>query len=108
MEKVIFTRFTLEYFDNLVFTLFSQNYFSFKGNAQNYVDRIVDFVITEIDNFPHKITPDSLRSLGSYYIFYKPNKRTTWYIFFEKKQHQYLVTSILNNYSKEITNLSEG
>ncbi|PRX52412.1 hypothetical protein [Salegentibacter salegens] len=108
MEKVIFTRSTLEYFDNLVHTLFRQDYFSFKENAQNYVDKIVDFVTTKIDSFPHKITPENLRFLGTYYIFYKPNKRTTWYVFFEKKQQHYLVTTIMNNYCKEIASLSEG
>ena len=107
MEKVIFTRATLEYFDDLVYTLFSEKYFSFEENAQNYVDKIVNYIIREIDSFPHKTTPKKLKYLGSFYIFYKANKRTTWYVFFEKKRGQYLVTSILNNYCKEVGFLSK-
>ena len=107
MEKVVFTRGTLVYFDDLVYTLFSENYFSFEENAQNYVDKIVNYIIIkEIDSFPQKTTPKKLRALGSFYIFYKANKRTTWFMFFEKKKGQYLVASILNNYCKEVGNLS--
>ena len=40
----------------------------------------------EIVNFPHKATPKPLKKFGSNYAFYKANNRTTWYIFFEKRQ----------------------
>lgn len=105
MEKVIFNNKVLKYFDELVYVLFKEDYFSYAENAQLYVDKIVDFIIMEINSFPHKITPQKLKYLGSNYIFYKVNNRTTWYIFFEKKNHNYLVTGIINNHCEEAKDL---
>lgn len=105
MEKVIFKNKVLEYFDELVFLLFKEEYFNYAENAQLYVDKIVDFVLLEIDSFPHKLTPQKLKYLGSNYIFYKSNKRSTWYIFFEKKNRNYLVTGIINNHCEEAKDL---
>jgi len=105
LEKVIFKNKVLEYFDELVFLLFKEEYFNYAENAQLYVDKIVDFVLLEIDSFPHKLTPQKLKYLGSNYIFYKSNKRSTWYIFFEKKNRNYLVTGIINNHCEEAKDL---
>lgn len=91
--------------DELVYTLFEEEYFSYSENAQLYVDKIVDFIISEINNFPHIVTPQKLHYLGSYYIFYKSNTRTTWYIFFEKKSQSYLITGIVNNHCEEAKEL---
>jgi hypothetical protein len=81
----------LFYFDEF-FILFGQEYFSNEENATRYVDKIVDFIILEINSFPHKLTPQKLQYLGSHYIFYQANNRTTWYVFFEKKSN-YLITN---------------
>ena len=84
MEKIIFKNKVLDYFDELVYALFEEEYFSYSENAQHHVDKIVDFIILEINSFPHKSTPQKLQYLGSNYIFYKANARTTWFVFFEK------------------------
>jgi len=54
LEKVIFDGEVLNYFDELVFTLFKKEYFSFPENAKKYVDTIVGFVTAEIFTFPPK------------------------------------------------------
>jgi hypothetical protein len=41
VEKVIFEKEVLDYFDDLVFALFKEEYFGFPESAQNYVDKIV-------------------------------------------------------------------
>lgn len=105
MEKIIFENSVLEYFDNLFFALFEEEYFGFPESAQNYIDKIVGFVISSISSFPHKKTPKSLQYLGLNYIFYKHNTRTTWYVFFEKRDQSYLITSIINNNSLEVSEL---
>ena len=105
MEKVIFKNAVLEYFDNLVYTLFKEEYFGFAESAQNYTDKIVNFIISSISSFPHKKTPKSLQYLGSNYIFYKPNSKTTWYVFFEKRDQNYLITGVMNNNSLEVKEL---
>jgi hypothetical protein len=105
LEKIIFEKVVLEYFDDLVFSLFEDEYFGFLESAQNYVNKIVDFVISSVSSFPHKKTPIAIQYLGSNYIFYKTNARTTWYIFFEKRNQNYLITGIVNNYSIEAKEL---
>jgi len=86
---------------DLVFILFKENYFDYFENAELYKDNIVDFVENNIANFPFKKTPLQLQNLGSNYIFYKSNYRTTWYVFFEQNGSKYLITNILNNHCKE-------
>jgi hypothetical protein len=105
VEKVIFDGQVLNYFDELVFTFFKKEYFSFPENAKEYVDKIVGFVTAEIFTFPHKKTPKSLQYLGSNYIFFKSNSRTTWYIFFEKRENNFLITGVINNHCNEAKEL---
>ena len=48
-----------------------------------------------------KKTPNILLRYGQNYIFYKINARTTWYIFFQKSDNNYLVTQVINNHCHE-------
>jgi hypothetical protein len=105
LEKVIFKKEVLDYFDELVYTPFVEECFSYAENAQHYVDKIVDFIILEIANFPNQPTSKGLHHLGPNYFFYKANNRTTWYVFFEKQNKDFLITGILNNHCEEINNL---
>jgi hypothetical protein len=105
LEKIIFKNNVLDYFDELVYRLFDEEYFSYSENAQLYVGKIVDFIILEINSFPHKSTPQKLQYLGSNYIFYKANARTTWFIFFEKRDIVFLITGIINNHCEEAKEL---
>lgn len=101
LEKVIFSNHINQQFEELVFILHENDYFYYINNAIEYVDKIYDFVYNNIHAFPQKSTPNQLKYLGSNYIFYKSNSRTTWYIFFEKDKDSYLITGILNNHCKE-------
>lgn len=103
--EVIFTPFVISYLDDLVVILYKKQYFGFIESAEEYVDNIYDAVPERIKKSPHKKTPKSLHHLGSDYIFYKANTRTTWYVFFEKSNQSYLITGILNNYSEEAKEL---
>jgi len=86
-------------FNELVFELYSNDYFSTLKNAILYKERIVSFIKTSINTFPTKKAPTKLHSFGDQYIFYKSNQRTTWYIFFEKFDNVFLITAIINNHS---------
>lgn len=101
MEKIIYDQDVLEYFDSLVYILFKNDYFSYYENAENYLAKVISFVKLNIRTFPHKNTPKNLLDFGPYYIFYKANARTTWYIFFEKNDENFLITGILNNHCEE-------
>lgn len=85
--------------------LFEKEYFSFYEYASTYVDNLTFFIERELHHFPHKKTPKKLKNFGSFYVFYKPNNRTTWYIFFEKRGNRYLITHLTNNHVKELNDL---
>lgn len=101
MEEIVFRLDVVNQLDDLVFTLFKEDYFSYPENAKIYVDKIVNFTFNSIETFPHKITPSKLVHLGEKYIFYKANSRTTWYIFFDSNTNKILITGILNNHCEE-------
>ena len=98
---VLFQNNVINYFDKLIYTLFEDEYFGFVESSEEYVGKIVEFVELNIVNFPSKKTPSKLSKLGSNYIFYKINQRTTWYIFFEQQEKNYIITNIINNYCQE-------
>lgn len=99
--KVIFTPHVIDFLDDLVRVLYKKEYFGFIETAEEYVSKIYDAVSENIKLSTHKLTPKSLKYLGSNYIFYKANNRTDWYIFFEKKNQNYLITGIINNHCEE-------
>lgn len=94
-----------EFLNKLVELLFYKEYFGFEDTAQFYVQKIYDFIENDLINFPHKTTPKKLKKFGSNYAFYRPNNRTTWYIFFEKSNNRYLITHLTNNHVKELNDL---
>lgn len=102
---VIFTSDVIRYLDGLVVILYKKEYFGFMESAEEYVSNIYDAVPKRIKKCPQKKTPKLLQYLGSNYIFYKANARTTWYIFFEKRDQNYLITGIINNYCPEAKEL---
>ena len=105
MDEIIYKNDILDYFDDLVYLLFKKEYFSYQENADKYLEKLVQFVSFDIRDFPKRKTPQELKYLGSYYIFYNSNKRTTWYVFFEKSGDDYLISGILNNHCEEVNSL---
>jgi hypothetical protein len=100
--EVIIADEVTEYFNNLIYTLFLKEYFSYEKSAEYYVQNIYNFIEFELYKNPFKKTPVPLQKFGSYYVFYRPNKRTTWYIFFEKSDNRVLITHITNSHLEDI------
>jgi len=98
---IIFKREVVFYLDDLIFELYEKDYFTYIESAELFVDKLVDFINQNILLFPAKKTPLKINYLGAKYIFYKSTKRTTWYIFFEQKEDNFLITNIKNNNSKK-------
>lgn len=96
----------VDYLNELIVRLFYGDYFSYEINAQHYVQNIYDFIEKKLPYIPSKHSPKSLDKYGSNYLFYKANNRTTWYIFFEKKDHRFLITHITNNHIQDISFLN--
>lgn len=103
--KIIYTPDVIRSLDDLVVVLYKKEYFGFVESAENYVLDIYDTVPERLKKTTHKKTPNSIKHLGSNYIFYKTNSRTTWYIFFEKSGQNYLITGVINNNSVEVKEL---
>ena len=103
--KVIFTPPVIDFLDDLVRILYKKEYFGFVETAEEYVLKLYDAVPENIKSSTHRLTPKSLKHLGSNYTFYKSNNRTTWYVFFEKKNQSYLITGIINNHCEEAKEL---
>ncbi len=99
--KITFSAEFIDYLDQLIKILYKKEYFGFIESSDFYVSKIYDFVEENIQTFPARKTPSQLQNLGSNYIFYKSNQRTTWYIFFENKENNYLITNIINSHSEE-------
>jgi hypothetical protein len=49
----------------LVFVLFKNEYFGFVESSEIFVDKIINFIKSDIHTFPSKKTPVQLRHLGS-------------------------------------------
>jgi len=103
--KVIFKPDVVDFLNDLIIVLYKKEYFGFIKVAEEYVSKIYDAVPENIKLMPHKLAPKKLEYLGSNYVFYKSNKRTTWYIFFERRNNNYLITGIINNYCEEAKEL---
>ena len=99
---IYFENEVIDYLNNLVFELYDNEYFGFIESSEIFADKLIDFIFDNITTFPVRKTPDKLKYLGLNYIFYKSTHRTTWYIFFDMKDDNYLITHILNNNSEEV------
>lgn len=80
--------------------MYIKEYFGFLEDAIKYKDSLIDFIEKHISTFPYRFTPFALRNLGSKYIFYKANHNTTWYVFFENQNNEFLITYITNNHNE--------
>lgn len=97
--------FVINYLDELVRILYKKEYFGYLETAEEYVSKIYDVIPDIIKLNIHKSIPESLHYLGSNYIFYKSNQRTTRYVFFEKRKNDFLITGIINNHCEEAKEL---
>jgi len=101
LEKVIYLPEIENYINNLIDVLFEKEYFGFLEDSKLYVSKLIDYIDQNIHLIQPNISPKQLIHKGKYYISYSSNKRTTWYIFFEKRNRQILITYIFNNHCPE-------
>jgi hypothetical protein len=92
------------YLDKLVIRLYKGKkvkYFSYKEDAQMYVDKIIDSIINDLPNLSHRFTPPRLKRFGKYYVKLKGKHRTTWYAFFSKNKSRIYVKFATNNHTPQ-------
>jgi len=89
-----------DYLFDLIDLLYNKGYFSFYENAEKYIDNFFNNIRNEL---PLKLKNKAPKYFNSnsknlFYVFYKPNKHTIWYIFFQIKDGCYLIKHITNNH----------
>jgi len=104
-QKIIVIQDVVVYLDELVKVLYEKEYFGFIDSAINYVVNVYGFIET-IPREIHKKSPVALAKYGTYYSFFNTCSRTTWYLFFEKKDNSYIITGILNNHCEEAKHIA--
>jgi hypothetical protein len=108
LEKIVtYSNFFNNYLTDLIDVLFFEDYFSYVENAENYAIKLRFEIDNYIDFKQHHFSPKKLKIYGEYYITVSLNKRTTWFVFFDKKDNRFLVQFITNNHTEdsEILNL---
>ena len=96
MEKVTMLPSLAHALNELIQTLYEEEYFGFIESAQEYIDKIIDFIYT-IPTQRQRLTKNKI--YGNYYCTYKHNNKTSWYIFFDKEDDIFLATFITNNHT---------
>jgi hypothetical protein len=99
--NVKFSRSTLVYLDGLIDILIEKGYFSFYESSLSYIEDIKNYIVSNIQSQPKYKAPPRFSKYGKnmYYITYKRNRQTTWYIFFTiHGKDNFLIRYITNNH----------
>ena len=103
--KIIYSPLFIDELDDLSKVLYENKYFSFVEDVDIYIDKIYDFIESNIGYPTSKISPENFQKYGNKYLRYDANNQTSWYIFFNQKDHRFLVNHILNNHSQDFHEL---
>ena len=102
MEKIIIYSKDIEfYLNDLIDILFYKDYFSYIENAEKYVFDLKEEIENYIDVKNQFESPEKFQKYGKYYIIISLNNRTSWFVFFDKKENRYLIQYITNNHIEE-------
>ena len=100
MTEIKYHKDVLLFFDELFDILIEKGYFSYYEYSAQYIDNLIDYVKKNITIKPHKPAPPYFSKYGKnlFFINYNSNKKTTWYIFFEKSDNLFFIRYITNNH----------
>ena len=102
MEKrIIYSKFFENYLNELIDILFYQEYFSYIENAEKYVVALKEDIEKYIDVKQQYQTPKNLSRHRNLFIVVSLNNKTSWFVFFEKKDNRFLIQYITNNHMEE-------
>jgi hypothetical protein len=98
MARIILTAFVDNKLKSLIEVLYLKGYFGFKVSAYDYVNKLYDF----IDTVPEQVVrPCKNAKYGKYYVVFKMNSSTTYYITFDFSDDLYLIKNVFNNHGEE-------
>jgi hypothetical protein len=78
--------------------LLRKEYFSYQENAEEYVTKITLQIENDLHFTKCDKTPKKLLRFGNFYSKFKGSHRSTWYVFFNKKDSRYFVKFVTNNH----------
>ena len=95
-----------EYLKDLIHILYEKEYFGFEESAIEYVEDLFEQITTTLPIRLKKPAPSYFSRYGKdmYYVTFKKNKATQWYVFFttyidqEQDEQIYLIRYISNNH----------
>lgn len=79
----------------LIYTLWINNYFGFIEASEEYVNKIYSF-FSRIDNSPKYKCKDT--KYGEYFSKFIMNHNTTIYVVFDEMEGNFLINTIFNNH----------
>lgn len=100
-KTIIYSKFFENYLTDLIDILFYKDYFGYIENAEKYVVDLKDDIENYINIKQHYLTPKKLSRYGKNFIIVSLNNRTSWYVFFEKRDNRFLIQYITNNHMEE-------
>lgn len=98
MEKVVVLESVNNKLNDLVLILFENGYFGFVKSALVYVEKIHNFILS-IPSQQHYKTLKT--DYGAFYIKFKPNKNTTYYITFDIIEDHYFLQNVITNHTAD-------
>lgn len=99
MEEIIVWEEVIAKLDKLTRTLYEKEYFGFEASCEDYVNKIYDFIY-KIPKLRHRKTKQKRH--GSYFVKYEvKNKRTVYFITFDKNGNKYIIKNIFTSYEEE-------
>ena len=96
-QKVKITGRVRNKLDKLENVLFKKEYHGFRDSSKKYVENIIAFIYT-IPDLKHHPTKNT--ELGTWFVRYQPNNKTTYYIIFDIRENRFLVNGLITNHEK--------
>lgn len=103
--EIIYSTLFVSELDDLAKVLYQRKYFSFVEDVDFYIDKIYNFIEGNIEYPICRKSPENFQKYGNKYLRYDANSQTSWHIFFDQKDHRFLVNHILNNHSQDFPEL---
>ena len=92
--------------NDLIDILFYREYFIYIENAEKYIVDLKNEIENYIDVKQQFASPKKLQNFGKFYIIISLNNRTSWFVFFDKRDNRFLIQYITNNHMEESKTLN--
>jgi hypothetical protein len=96
-QKIILTEKVIKKLDKLENVLFDKEYHGFRDTSKKYIDNIIDAIFS-IPEQKHHETKNP--KIGKWFVRYKVNSKTTYYITFDFSRDNYLIQNVITNHEK--------